>query len=83
LLKWLVVNTRFQAPPGRVQTAPEMLTSTPADWADDLAACERLIVRVASEDTSAVHPAFGPLDPQEWGKVCWKHLDHHFRQFGV
>jgi hypothetical protein len=29
------------------------------------------------------HPFFGPLTTAEWGKVIWKHLDHHLRQFGV
>lgn len=29
------------------------------------------------------HPFFGPLNTAEWGKVIWKHLDHHLRQFGV
>ena len=30
-----------------------------------------------------VHPFFGKLSPEEWGKVQWKHLDHHLRQFGA
>ncbi len=29
------------------------------------------------------HPFFGPLDTEEWGRVLWKHADHHLRQFGV
>src|SRR5690242_15655105 len=32
LLKHLVVNTGFQPPRGKVQTAPEMLASQPAAW---------------------------------------------------
>jgi len=28
------------------------------------------------------HPFFGPLKPEEWGAVMYKHLDHHLRQFG-
>lgn len=32
---------------------------------------------------SSPHPFFGPLNTSEWGKVIWKHLDHHLRQFGV
>jgi hypothetical protein len=31
----------------------------------------------------APHPKFGPLTAQEWGKLGYKHLDHHLRQFGV
>ena len=29
------------------------------------------------------HPAFGYFTPQQWGQMQYKHLDHHFRQFGV
>lgn len=83
LVKWLAVDTAFQAPPGRVQTAPEMLSSKPGEWARDLASCRQLIERVGSGDAHAVHPAFGALDAAEWGRLSWKHLDHHWRQFGI
>lgn len=29
------------------------------------------------------HPAFGKLTKAQWGKMQYKHLDHHFRQFGI
>ena len=29
------------------------------------------------------HSFFGPLTPQEWAVLMYKHLDHHLRQFGV
>jgi hypothetical protein len=29
------------------------------------------------------HPVFGHFTKDEWGILQWKHLDHHFRQFGV
>lgn len=29
------------------------------------------------------HPAFGKLTKTQWGKMQYKHLDHHLRQFGV
>ena len=28
------------------------------------------------------HPAFGKLSKDQWGKMQYKHLDHHIRQFG-
>lgn len=31
---------------------------------------------------TAPHPYFGPLNTSEWGRVIWKHMDHHLRQFG-
>ncbi|QWX82957.1 DUF1569 domain-containing protein [Cellulophaga sp. HaHaR_3_176] len=29
------------------------------------------------------HPLFGKLTKEEWGKMEYKHLDHHLTQFGV
>ena len=29
------------------------------------------------------HPAFGEFTHDQWGKMQYKHLDHHLRQFGV
>ena len=29
------------------------------------------------------HPAFGYFTKEQWGKMQYKHLDHHFRQFGA
>ena len=83
LLKFLVVNTGFQPPHGKIQTAPEMLMSQPAAWESDLASCVELAERVGTGSARAVHPMFGPLSPEEWGRLCWKHMNHHLVQFGV
>jgi hypothetical protein len=32
--------------------------------------------------TSHPHAFFGPLTPDEWAILMYKHLDHHLRQFG-
>lgn len=29
------------------------------------------------------HPVFGLMTDEEWGRLHYMHLDHHFRQFGV
>jgi hypothetical protein len=29
------------------------------------------------------HPFFGRLNGDQWGRLVYKHLDHHLRQFGV
>ena len=29
------------------------------------------------------HPFFGPLTPQQWAILMYKHIDHHLRQFGA
>lgn len=28
-------------------------------------------------------PVFGTLSRRAWGRLMWRHLDHHLRQFGV
>ena len=33
--------------------------------------------------TKHPHTFFGPLTPEEWAVLMYKHLDHHLRQFGV
>lgn len=83
LLKFLAVTTRLEPPRGKIQTAPEMLVSKPTSWEADLAACIDLAERIGHGTASAVHPAFGPLSAREWGRLCWKHLNHHLVQFGV
>jgi hypothetical protein len=82
VFKWLVVHSPVPPPPGKIQTAPEMLSTEPTDWARDLALVEELVARLSAARTTAVHPFFGPLDPSGWGRLTWKHVDHHLRQFG-
>jgi hypothetical protein len=33
--------------------------------------------------TAPQHVFFGPMTPEEWGQLMYRHVDHHFRQFGV
>ena len=33
--------------------------------------------------TTHPHSFFGPLTPEEWAILMYKHLDHHLRQFGA
>jgi len=33
--------------------------------------------------TTHPHAFFGPLLPEEWAILMYKHLDHHLRQFGA
>jgi hypothetical protein len=82
LLRWVAIETGLWAPPGKIRTAPEMLTSAPGDWSADLAACEACLALVGAGEASGRHPMFGPLSAREWGRLGWKHVDHHLRQFG-
>lgn len=83
LLRFLVIHTGVKPPPGKIKTAPEMLTTKPGQWDADLATCHRLVEQIATADRLHPHPFFGNLSVDEWGKLTWKHLDHHLRQFGA
>lgn len=83
LLRLLVVHTSFEPPPGKVQTTPVMLTTQPTSWEEDCGVFESLVQRLAGSDRLAPHPTFGPLSTKEWGRLSWKHINHHLRQFGV
>jgi len=39
--------------------------------------CER------PEDKFTPHPVFGKMNKKDYGKMLYKHSDHHLRQFGV
>ena len=70
--------------PKGAPSAPELLTGKPAQFDAD-----RDTLRGQMESFSercvggAEHPLFGVLDAREWGALAFKHMDHHFRQFGA
>ncbi|MFA5012646.1 MAG: DUF1569 domain-containing protein [Ignavibacteria bacterium] len=33
--------------------------------------------------TKKPHAIFGPLKPEEWDTISFRHFDHHLKQFGV
>jgi hypothetical protein len=36
-----------------------------------------------SMESSYPHPSFGIMSRTEWGKLIYRHFDHHLRQFGA
>jgi hypothetical protein len=38
---------------------------------------------VSAAKTLKPHPHFGKMSKDQWGRLIWKHIDHHLRQFGV
>ena len=41
------------------------------------------LVRRAEETRWPMHPAFGTMSRRAWGVLGYRHVDHHFTQFGV
>jgi hypothetical protein len=73
--------------PKGAPTAPELLARCAnADLSAEQAAFVAIAQRTAAKSASDAwpeHPAFGPLSYKAWGKLVFKHTDHHLRQFGV
>jgi hypothetical protein len=73
-------------PKGEIQGPPEVFVTTPTDWDADIAAVEALVARFAARGTDGVwpeHSHFGRLNGRQWGVFCYRHFDHHLRQFGA
>lgn len=47
-----------------------------------LARIDRFAAGGPEQCTTNPHSFFGPLTPEEWALLGYKHLDHHLRQFG-
>lgn len=73
--------------PKGVPTARELLARIDqAQFGQEAAAFPEMLERFASRPADApmpAHPAFGPLTRRAWGVLAYRHVDHHFRQFGV
>ena len=68
-------------------TSEEIKVSTPKDFATEKIRLIKLVKQFSeggeSKCTKHPHPFFGKLTPAEWSIGMYKHIDHHFRQFGA
>lgn len=68
-------------------TAKSLIVADVRDLSTERSRLSRLIDKFAAGGaagcTKNPHPFFGTLTPEEWAILMYKHLDHHFRQFGV
>ena len=44
---------------------------------------ERFCSRGREASDGVVHSFFGRLSGEDWGRLMYKHMDHHLRQFGA
>ena len=72
--------------PKNLPTAPEMVISNPEEFQIEM---ETLIANMETFRLQPIdakleaHPIFGKMRKEEWGKIIYKHLDHHLKQFGA
>ncbi len=68
-------------------TSNELVMTGDMDFESERQRLSRLIDRFAATGPSGCtdhpHAFFGPLTPDEWSILMYKHLDHHLRQFGA
>jgi len=73
--------------PKNSPTDPEFVVIDPRDFAKEKARLTTVVNRFCDAGPSAadgrMHSFFGRLKGDEWGRMMWKHLDHHLQQFGV
>ena len=73
--------------PKGVPTAPALLARCDgAVFRDEVQAFRQILDRLArrSLETSwPSHPAFGTMSRRAWGVLGYRHVDHHFTQFGI
>ena len=88
LQKQLKVNHDFEIPRGAkgfLRDATENIRCDNLQTAVNELNCEldAFELYFKMEGRTAIHPAFGPMNYQEW--VIWhgKHFAHHFRQFNL
>ncbi|MFN0149535.1 MAG: DinB family protein [bacterium] len=73
-------------PKGRVQAPPKTFSTASAGWDRDREILAALIEQFAAatpERFTKAHPAFGPMTMRDWDVLQYRHIDHHFRQFGA
>jgi hypothetical protein len=73
-------------PRARIQGPPEAFVTKPTDWDADLATLEALVVEFLERGPGGRwpdHSYFGTMTGRQWGVFCYRHFDHHLRQFGV
>lgn len=73
--------------PKGLPTLPNLRVSDARNFQHEAGGLRRELVRFVEAGrggmTAQPHRFFGRLSPEEWARLQYVHLDHHFRQFGV
>jgi hypothetical protein len=83
--RWLALHV-VPWPKGSA-TPPEMNMDTNGVVVQDVEKGKQqllhLLQQVQERESFGPHTFFGAMNKKDWGRLIWKHLDHHLRQFGA
>ncbi|MBK8495747.1 MAG: DUF1569 domain-containing protein [Chitinophagaceae bacterium] len=89
LVGWMIKAKLYNDDPWKknLPTAPNFIIKDERDFEKEKQQLLELIDRFFRGGPEKVgrfpHPMFGRFTPEQWGQSMYKHLDHHFKQFGV
>jgi hypothetical protein len=73
--------------PKNLPTDPNFIITMDGDFTTEKSKLEALITQFQKADPEGMskheHPFFGKMQPEEWDRLNWRHLDHHLKQFGA
>ena len=86
MIKWIVLKD--DAPMRRNSPTMDALVVTgEADFEREYERLRNLVLHFVAGGKAACtahpHTLFGPLSPDQWSILMYKHLDHHLRQFSA
>ncbi|WP_040248473.1 DUF1569 domain-containing protein [Psychroserpens mesophilus] len=67
-------------------TSKEFIVHDCKEFTTEKSRLKKIIERFHNEKTRLEwppHPMFGAFTQEQWGKMQYKHLDHHLKQFGA
>jgi len=79
LILFVVPWTRGLPTPSQMNMVKNQLPA--GKFGEEKAQLVSLLSEVQKHPDLQPHPFFGALDRRNWGRLIWKHLDHHLRQF--
>lgn len=70
--------------PKSAPTAPELIARGATDWTAGLDELRTAMASFSARDVNGAwpaHPLFGDIGGQGWGRLAYRHMDHHLKQF--
>ncbi len=89
IIGWIFKKQLFSDTPYKqnLPTAPNFIVKDERDFEKEKGEILSIVTAFHNKGAAGVgdkvHPMFGKLTSEQWGKSMWKHMDHHLRQFGV